>query len=439
MKNQNYESFAASLDADAGLGLNVKTGEPLTCGAEDIHPLDKFVHFDGKAKPPRWVIPGFVGHGVAVIAGAPGVGKTTAILPLAMTAAGLHGGEVLMPNQWRHVVYVTEDMEQFQRILAGIINFSDLGIDIELARERLHIVEAVRLDPNFVAKVGASYRKKFTRLVDGVEIMPLVVFDTKSAVLAVESENDNSQASEMMAALKQGFDGLPVWLIGHVAKPNLNRSDVASLTTRGASAIDGDANQTIFVVLEKGQRFFLLGKVRFAPRWFELEIVSHTAQTFAKDEFGREETVVMIWGIATPSNKSRKEAVREAKESALKLEAAELRDAIRDVVQLAWQKGNPLNRSGVREKLNRNAQIVSATIKNLLSERWLYEVEVPAKFRAVNSKKAFLINLTTVEHDIVMSGGGIPASKLVIPSSWQKPVVSLVPTPSSKIVDVDYE
>jgi hypothetical protein len=147
----------------------------------------------------------------------------------------------------------------------------------------------------------------------------------------------------------------------------------------------------------------------------------------------------MIWGIATPSNKSRKEAVREAKESALKLEAAELRDAIRDVVQLAWQKGNPLNRSGVRAKLNRNAQTVSATIENLLSERWLYEVEVPAKFRAVNSKKAFLINLTTVEHDIVMSGGGIPASKLVIPSSWQKPVVSLVPTPSSKIVDVDYE
>ena len=147
-------------------------------------------------------------------------------------------------------------------------------------------MEAVRLDPTYVAKVGANYREKFTRLVDGVEVMPLVVLDTKSAVLAVESENDNSQASEMMAVLKQGFDGLPVWLVGHVAKPNLNRSDAASLTTRGASAIDGDANQTIFLVLEKGQRFFLLGKVRFAPWWFELEIMSYTSQTFTKDEFG---------------------------------------------------------------------------------------------------------------------------------------------------------
>ena len=64
MKKQNYESFAASLDADAGLGLNVKTGEALACGAVGVHPLAKFVDFDGKAKPPRWVIPGFVGHGV---------------------------------------------------------------------------------------------------------------------------------------------------------------------------------------------------------------------------------------------------------------------------------------------------------------------------------------------------------------------------------------
>jgi hypothetical protein len=438
MKKQNYESIAASLDADAGLGLNVKTGEALACGAVDVHPLAKFVDFDGKPKPPRWVIPGFVGHGVTVIAGAPGVGKTTAILPLAMTAAGLHGDEALMPNQWRHVMYVTEDVEQVLRILAGIINFSNLGIDIELARERLHIVEAVRLDPTYVAKVGTTYRAQFTRIVNGIEVLPLVVLDTKSAVLAMESENDNSEASAMLAALKQGFEGLPVWLIGHVAKPNLNRSDAASLTTRGASAIDGDGNQTLFLVQEGSSRFLLKGKVRFVPKWSELEIVSYTAQSLAKDEFGREETVVMIWGIATPSNKSRKEAVKEAKENALKEDASELRQAVREAVQIAWQTGNPLNRSGVKAKVQRNGQIVGRTIENLLSEQWLYEVDVPVKIRAVNSKKAFLINLTTVEHDIVMSSGVLPAAKLVIPASWQKPVVSLVPARDSKPIEFDH-
>jgi len=42
-------------------------------------------------------------------------------------------------------------------------------------RERLHLVDAVRLDPQFVATVGDTYRQQFTRNVDGVEVLPLVV------------------------------------------------------------------------------------------------------------------------------------------------------------------------------------------------------------------------------------------------------------------------
>ena len=56
----------------------------------------------------------------------------------------------------------------------------------------------MRLDPSFLASVGTTYREKFTRTVSGVEILPLVVLDTKSAVLAIENENDNSEASAMM-------------------------------------------------------------------------------------------------------------------------------------------------------------------------------------------------------------------------------------------------
>lgn len=425
MKKQNYESYATSLDADAG--LNVKTGVALACGAEDIHPLAKFVDFDGKAKPPRWVIPGFIGHGVTVISGATGIGKTTAILPLALTAAGLLGDEQLMPIHWRHVVYVTEDVEQVRRILAGIINFSNLDIDIKLVRERLHIVAAVRLSPDDVAAVGTNYRAQFTRIVNGIEVLPLVVLDTKSAVLAMESENDNSEASEMMAALKQGFDELPIWLVGHIAKANFNRADLAALTSRGAGALDADANQTLFVLQEGARRFLIKGKVRFEPRWPELEIVSYTAHTYALDEFGNSESVVMRWGIAEPAQQSRMEAARQAKEDASKVDAIELRQAVREAVQIAWQTGNPLNRSGVKSKLKHKRQTVLDTIQNLLSEQWLYEVPVPSNVRLANSKAFFLVNLSTEEHDIVMSGGGLPATKLVIPPSWQKPVVSLVP------------
>ncbi len=403
-----------------------------------IHPLARFVELDGTPKPPRWVIPGFIGHGVTVIAGAHGVGKTTALLPLAMTAAGLHGDE-LLPVHWRHVVYVTEDVEQARRILTGIVNHGNLNISMEEVRERIHIVEAVRLDPAFVASVGATYREQFTRKVNDVDVLPLVVLDTKSAVLALDNENDNSEASRMMAALKQGFDGLPVWLIGHVAKANLGRSDIAGLTSRGASAVEGDANQTMFLVREGESRYLVLGKVRFEPKWQELEIVSYTAQAPANDEFGNVETIIMRWGIAAPAQQSRKEAAEQALQRQQIEDEATLRDDIREAVEVAWMTGNPLNRAGVKSKIRRKTSDVVSMLENLLNERWLYEVVVPTKIRTNNSKSAFLVKLTTEEHEAVLSNGGLPSAKMVIPSSWQKSVIPVVPTPEVEIMGADHE
>lgn len=378
---------------------------------------------DGSPKPPRWVIPGFIGHGVTVIAGAHGVGKTTALLPLALTAAGLHGDD-LMPRQWRHVVYVTEDVEQARRILAGITSHSNLNISLDLVRERLHIVEAVRLDPAFVATVGATYREQFTRTVEGVEVLPLVVLDTKSAVLALDNENDNSEASSMMAALKQGFDRLPVWLIGHVAKANLSRND--ALTSRGASAIEGDANQTMFLIREGESRYLVQGKTRFEARWPELEITSYTAQTSAMDEFGNAETVLLRWGIASPAQQSRKEAAEQAAEQQRKEDDASLRQDIRDAVQVSWMSGNPLSREGVKAKSKRMHSVVIACLEELLSEQWLHEIFVPAKERLHPRKSSFFVNLTTEEHEAVLSGAGLPTAKLEIPPSWRKQPVSIM-------------
>ena len=392
-----------------------------------VHPLARFVVIDEVPKPPRWVIPGLIGHGVTVISGSPNVGKTTALLPLAMTTAGLHGDE-LMPRQWRHVVYVTEDLEQCQRILAGIAGHSKLGINFDLVRERIHVVNAVRLDPEFVAQAGTTYREQFTRTVDGVDVLPLVVLDTKSAVLALGNENDNAEASRMMAALKQGFVGLPVWLVGHVAKANFTRADLSSLTSRGASAIEGDANQTMFLIREGESRYLILGKARFEPRWRELEITSYTAQASAKDEFGNFETVFMRWGIAAPAQQSRKEAAEQAAEQLRQKNESTLRQEVRDAVETAWLTGIPLNRGAVKAKIYRKSADVGAAIENLLSERWLHEVTVPAKERTNNKRADFLINLSTEEHEAVLRGEGLPKQKLVIPDSWKKPIPS-VPDP----------
>ena len=404
------------------------------------HPLSQFVDFAGEVKPPRWVIPGFIAHGVVVIAGAHGVGKTTATLPLAMVAAGLHGeGDALAPRHWRHVVYITEDVEQARRILAGIVGWGELGLDMGIVGERLHIVEARRLEPAYAVQVSKDYRAQFTRTVDGVEVLPLVVVDTKSAVLAQEEENSNTEGSQIMAYLKQDFQGLPVWVIGHVSKANMNRSNASELSMRGGSAFEADAHQVLYLVKEADERRYLVrGKTRFEAEWPELQIQSKTAATLARDEFGNLETLVMRWGIAAPPEQSRKEAAEQAAEQQRKADEAALRDEVREAVATAWNLGNPLNRAGVKAKVRRKAQVVKDMIEVLLSERWLHEVHVPAKVRVISSKAAFLVDLTTEEHEAVLSGAALPAAKLVIPESWQKQAIPLVPEPMGEAEDAGH-
>jgi putative DNA primase/helicase len=393
-----------------------------------VHPLARYVDLDAEPMAPRFVIPGFIGYGLVIFAGTHGVGKTTALLPLAMVAAGLHGhGDPLAPKHWRHVVYITEDTEQALRIVAGIVNFGGLGLDAGTVRERLHIVEARRLEPSYVAEVATTYREQFARTVDGVEVPPLVVMDTKSAVFSIEEENSNSEASAIVAMLKQSFQSLPVWLVGHVAKANMSRGDVAGLALRGASAFEGDANQTLYLVKEGEARYLVRGKTRFEAEWPELQIESKTAATMARDEYGDLQAVTLRWGIASPPAQSRKEAQEQAQEAARKAEAAAMWDEVRGAVQVAWQGGFPLNREGVKAKVKRNRAEVTDTIENLLAERWLHEVAVPAKERTNPKRAAFLVNLTTEEHEAARRGEGMPPAKLEVPASWRKPAAPSVP------------
>ena len=404
--------------------------------AGDDHPLAAFVDFDTKPKAVRWVIPGVIEHGVVTISGARGVGKTTSILPLAMTAAGLHGpGDPLAPKHWRHVVYIVEHVEQAQRIVGGMVEHSNLGIRREDVMERLHIVEARRLDPAHVAQVGKLYRERFARVVDGVEVLPLVVLDTKAAVLELDNENDNSEASRAMAALKQGFAGLPTWIIGHIAKTQFGRSDIGSLSDRGASAFESDAIQNAYLVQEGDQRYLALGKKRFEPKWPELQVTSHMAEVTAYDEWGAPETTTLRWGILTPPDMSRQEAREEAQKVAEKERRGDMRESVLDAVQVAWQAGNPLSKTGVKTTVRDfKKSDIWTEVEALIAEGWLHEVEVPQRQR-IGSKARFLVRLDTPEHDDFMRSGIVPAAKLVIPESWKKP--SKPPVPEVEVENIE--
>jgi RecA-family ATPase len=423
---QHPEGFSGqSAQTDfSGVTIDNETGEMV-----EPHFLARFIDLDGKTKPPRWVIPGFIEHTVVVISGSAGVGKTTALLPLALTAAGLHGEE-LKPVHWRHVVYVTEDVEQVKRILAGIVNHGNLGIEWTDVRERLHIVPAKRLKPEVVASVGATYREKFTRMVDNVEILPLVVLDTKSAVLEVEDENHNSEASKMMAALKQGFNGLPVWLVGHVAKAL--RDATEGLSGRGAGAVGDDANQTMFLIKDKNDKRYLQNdKKRFEQKWPQIDLISHIKTIMALDEFGNPEEVTLRWAIAQPGEIPNKELAEQRKaertEQEEKLLLENTRYGLLNKAAEGWILGIPYNKTGLKNAVAVKAAFALKVIEKLFHERWLHEIDVPRGERVVNSRASYVIALTTPEHDALLAGEDVLQKYRVIPASWKKAPIPIVP------------
>jgi hypothetical protein len=348
-----------------------------------------------------------------------------------MVAAGLHApGDELAPRHWRHVVYIVEDVEQARRIVAGIVGFGGLGLNLEVVRERLHVVEARRMEAGRMVEVGQTYRERFARTVEGVEVLPLVVLDTKTAVLAMEEENSNTEASAIVALLKQDFEGLPVWLVGHVAKANMSRADAGGLSLRGGGAFEGDGNQSLFLVKEGETRYLVGGKTRFEAKWKELLIRSDWATVEARDEFGNLERITLRWGVAVPPEQSRKEAQAGAQEATRKAEEAALRDEVRNLIEAEWLTRCPINRAGVKGRIKRRGETVVACLESLLSEQWVIEVPVPPKERTNPNRAAFLVNLTPDERQAFRKGEGLPPSKQEIPPSWRKaPVRSLASVP----------
>lgn len=404
-----------------------------------LHPLAQFVRLNRQPQAVRWVLPGVIEEGVVTIAGARGVGKTTVILPLALAVAGLHApGYPLAPHpdRWRHVIYVAEQLSQAERILAGVVGHSDMGVTWEQAEERLHLVEARRLDVADVAAVGAFYRQQFTRVVDGVEIAPLVIFDTLAASFAMASENDNSEASRIMATLKQGFAGLPVWIVSHVAKAAIGRADIPTLTSRGAGAFEADAAANLYITTEgegdHQRRYLSIGKTRAEPQHgTDLAIESASADAVGVNAWGEAETVHLRWATVQPMTESRSalraKAQEEAQEAAGQAREAELRQDLLDRADEAVRLGNPLSKNGLRAKVRGKAADIHRAIDALESEGWLHQVEVPSAIRAHNSRARFLVRLSAEEREHHHATGELPTEKTTIPPSWRKAEIPPVP------------
>lgn len=401
--------------------------QQLKAAISGTHALSKVVDLTAEVMPPKWIIPNFIAEGIALIAGGHGVGKTTALLPLAMAAAGIHETDYpLAPKHWRHVVYITEDVNQAKLIINGYMRA--IGGDHAELVERVHIVEALRMPASFVVAIGDHYRENYTRTVSTaageVKLLPLVVIDTMPATFQLENENDNAEASTLIAALKQQFR-LPLWIVGHVSKGDLSKDGLngSNPSLRGASAFEADANQVLYLTKENdNSRWLVRGKSRFESSWHGLLIETDSHTYSVQNQFGDYEQLTQRWGIARPQEKSRTELAKEQQEKMREQANEDQKKAFNDYVHRAELQGDPINRTALNQLVGGNKQRNTDLINELLDEKWLYEVVIPPEIRLISSKAKYLVSLSWEERDEYIATGTPPAHKLEVPDTWKKPV-----------------
>jgi len=406
--------------------------------APKVHPLAQFIDYDiaGRIEPVIYVIDEVLEQAITLIAGAAGAGKTTQLVPVFARCTHLVKDTSMQPLLRRKVIYVAEDPRQVIRILASMHLSGEITCPKEEFRDWFRIVKAKRLEPVQIVRVVSEYAGLFTANVgaDGItayEAPPVVVFDTAAATFRLENENDNAQVSACISALKDYFGNIPVVIVAHTAKA-LKRSDVKEFSARGAGAWEADAQQVLYLTKEdQGEERFLAvqgPKHRFVTT-VEGVLFNAVVQTMdSHDILGnptRDTVIHTIPRILRADDRAQLQAARvqamEAdQELSRKAKQAELRQEILDKAQIAWLSGTPEHRSGLKSLVRGNSGVLTSIIDNLLSECWLYEVEVPKNMRTNSRRGAYLVSLSAEERDEYVNQGRLPAEKLVIPPSWKR-------------------
>jgi hypothetical protein len=255
----------------------------------------------GTIRPIRYMIQGFWAHSFSVIAGQPGIGKTTAIMSLAIVMAGIAYRDcALIATRRRKTIIVSEDADQIERTLTGYSRH--YGIDPNELSQWFVVIDAKR---SSVKDLLTLAHNVIAHTVDGVR--PLLVLDTANATMDIENENDNSEVGAYIAAIKQTIYiqlDTPVCIITHTNK-QISKSDSDAMA-RGASAFTGDATLTgVLFEDESKTRYLRLVKTRYQPTYREIRFDADVFQDMAVDEDGnlQEQTVLLV----TPQKSSEDE------------------------------------------------------------------------------------------------------------------------------------
>lgn len=326
-------------------------------------------HFDlSRLKPVEFVIDGFIRNGLTVIAGAPGVGKTSLLVPLAAAVGHLYQCE-LTPVLRRKVAYFSEAPEQVEAVLYGLTKHG-AGVRVEDFRDWFYLLNSQRVTPD---KLAATIRKAVEVLTveqNGYQVAPLIVLDTSNANIDLDNENDNAEVGKAIAAIKENLGNGACWLVHHTAKAQ-KRADVDDLTARGAGAFAGDANATAFVFQEESipdKRFMKIDKHRFEARFHELEFTTSTAVEAVQTPWGEVQEVRYRVGIPARSETHQRINEREQRkaERDAEREFARTYEITKKIREVLTEHG-PLQKTQIRERVGAKAETVGSAIESMLA------------------------------------------------------------------------
>lgn len=301
-----------------------------------LRPYDYSTH---KLRPVEFVIDGFIATGISMIAGEPGIGKSSMLVPLACCVAHLCAeDDPLKPTIKRKVFYVTEDTEQVERILYGLHKHVAPHLTDDEFKAGFMVIHAKRLNPSNLALEVNRVKSQYATQIGDFTARPLIVLDTANATLDIDNENDNAEVGKAISEIKQAADGMPIWIVAHTPK-SINRQEVKDLTVRGASAFTGDTQATLFIFKDDkltDYRFMMLGKHRFVEDFDEVRFSTSLYHQTIQTPWGKSQTQKYLVGKPEPASvksrleekKALAEAQKAAEEFAIKLEIlGHIRDA----------------------------------------------------------------------------------------------------------------
>jgi hypothetical protein len=281
-------------------------------------------------KPIDYMIQGFWAHSFFVLAGQPGVGKTTAMISACMVMAGFQIADTtITAKNHRKTIFVTEDSDQITRTLfAYAKHFHIKPTDL---LKWFVVIDAKRSDVKDLLTLAHNVIR---HTVNGIR--PHLVLDTANSTMAIDNENDNSEVGSYLAALKQTIYvqlHTPISILTHTNK-TISRQDSDAMA-RGASAFTGDATLTGILFMDPdGTRYMKLTKTRYEPDFREIRFETQLFPEIVIDQHGEPQTMLCRISIPYPSaEETRKQQQADKQDDKRQQQIVDAADAACNFVQ----------------------------------------------------------------------------------------------------------